>query len=123
MSEMHTPSKSDIFELHERRSEWRVELGLPCLALVRGQRRRCTLIDVSCAGAAIAYDTGEPPDGVHTVKLATRGGSLHALARTAWRDGARHGVSFLGLDAAGRMRIAEAIDGMLAARRGLAGVA
>lgn len=120
---MHASKKSDVFEVHERRGEWRVELGLPCLALVRGQRRRCTLIDLSCAGAAIAYQTGEPPDGVHTVQLTTRGGSLRTLARTVWRDHDRHGVSFLALDAAGRMRIAEAIDGMLATRRGLVGVA
>jgi len=112
-----SPAMSDVFPVQERRGEWRTKLDVPCVALLHGQRRRCRLIDLSCGGAAIAYDGREPPEGVHTVHLATRGGSFRVLARTVWRERDRHGVCFLALDAGDRVQIAEALDGMLAVRR------
>lgn len=104
----------DEDDLVERRRTPRVHLDRVVVSFKGGTPRRHRIVDISPQGARLERSKKAPlPPEIHTLELELgEGRTLRVLAKRIWHDERQHAVTFLALDQADRLQIAELIDAL-----------
>ncbi len=104
----------------DRRTDVRVDVHCPVTIVASGQKRRARIVDLSCGGARIWYESSRMsvPIGAHRVRIEHKGlDPVEMIALPVWRSRFSYGVRFLLVGEVERLAIAEMMDQPMVERK------